>query len=69
MYRLPLRTGPLVAHTRHALQRVRIGVALLPVIMLVPSVLPMWNFPLDERRHGILRRRLERRAAASPAAA
>jgi Na+/melibiose symporter-like transporter len=50
------------AHTTLALYGVRIGAALLPAVMLIPSIAIMWNFPLDERRHGILRRRLEQRA-------
>jgi len=34
------------------------------------ATLPLiWNFPIDERRHGIIRRRIEKRAAVSDAVA
>jgi Na+/melibiose symporter-like transporter len=49
------------AHTPAALQGIRIGVALLPALMLIPSIALMWNFSLNERRQRILRKRLDRR--------
>ncbi len=52
-------------HTEQALAGVRFGAAWLPAIMLIPAVALMWNFPLDQRRHGILRRRLDGRAKAA----
>jgi len=53
------------AHSAFALQGVRIGTALLPAALLIPSILLMWNFALDERRHKILRQRLDRRQRAT----
>jgi Na+/melibiose symporter-like transporter len=50
-------------HTSSALEGIRIGVALLPALMLIPSIALMWNFSLDERRQRVLRIRLDRRAA------
>jgi Na+/melibiose symporter-like transporter len=49
------------AHTATALEGIRIGVALLPAVMLIPSIALMWNFSLNERRQRILRIRLDRR--------
>jgi Na+/melibiose symporter-like transporter len=56
------------AHTASALQGIRIGVALLPALMLIPSIALMWNFSLSERRQRILRLRLNRRDRAIQAA-
>lgn len=53
-------------HTEAALAGVRFGAAWLPALMLIPTVVLMWNFPLDRRRHGILRRRLDGRANSVP---
>jgi len=33
----------------------------LPALLLIPSIALMWNFTLDQRRHKILRQRLDRR--------
>jgi Na+/melibiose symporter-like transporter len=35
----------------------------IPFIMHLAMALTCWNFPIDRRRHGIIRRRLEQRAA------
>jgi GPH family glycoside/pentoside/hexuronide:cation symporter len=48
-------------HTAVALEGIRIGAAILPALLLIPSILLMWNFSLDERRQRLLRRRIERR--------
>lgn len=40
---------------------IRLCASWLPLLLLVPPVLMMWQFPLDSRRHGIVRRALERR--------
>jgi Na+/melibiose symporter-like transporter len=39
-----------------------------PCLLLVPMLLLAWRYPLDRRAHGILARRLARRAAATPTA-
>jgi Na+/melibiose symporter-like transporter len=56
------------AHSEESIAGLRLAVALLPALLLLPAVALMWNFPLDARRHGIIRRRLERRSAAARAA-
>ena len=56
-------------HTAAALDGVRFGVAWLPALVLLPSIALMWNYPLDERRHDILQRRLKGRDAAPAVAA
>jgi Na+/melibiose symporter-like transporter len=39
---------------------IRLCASWLPIVLLVPAVALMWQFPLDARRHGIIRGRLER---------
>lgn len=41
---------------------------IIPGITAVLAAAVLWNFPLDERRHGIVRRRIERRSGMRPAA-
>ena len=41
--------------------------AILPALMVIPSVYLLWTFPITERRQGIIRRRLQSRAAARQA--
>jgi GPH family glycoside/pentoside/hexuronide:cation symporter len=50
-------------HTPESIQGLRFAVAWLPVVLVIPAILLMWNFPLDARRHSSIRRRLERRSA------
>lgn len=38
----------------------------LPALLAVAALLVFWRFPIDRRRQGLLRRRLDRRPAASP---
>jgi Na+/melibiose symporter-like transporter len=49
-------------HTAESLQGLRLAVACLPAVLIMPAIALMWNFPLDARRHRIIRRRLDRRA-------
>jgi Na+/melibiose symporter-like transporter len=49
-------------HTAESLQGLRLAVACLPAVLILPAIALMWNFPLDARRHRIIRRRLDRRA-------
>ncbi len=53
-------------HTAESIAGLRTAVAMLPAVLLLPAIALMWNFPLDARRHRIIRRRLERRAAVAP---
>lgn len=50
-------------HSPESLHGLRLAVAWLPALLVVPAILLMWNFPLDARRHSSIRRRLERRSA------
>jgi glycoside/pentoside/hexuronide:cation symporter, GPH family len=50
------------AHSPESIAGLRLAVAALPALLVVPAILLMWNFPLDARRHAIIRRRLDRRA-------
>jgi Na+/melibiose symporter-like transporter len=50
-------------HSPESIHGLRIAVAWLPAVLVVPAILLMWNFPLDARRHASIRRRLERRSA------
>jgi Na+/melibiose symporter-like transporter len=43
----------------------RAAVSLLPILLLLPAMGMMWTYPLDERRHGIIRAGLERQARRS----
>ncbi len=45
-----------------------IGYLGFPAVMYFISAAIGWNFPIDSVRHGIIRRRIERRTAAEPAA-
>lgn len=40
---------------------------IIPGVTAVVAAAVLWNFPLDERRHGIVRRKIERRSAAQAA--
>ena len=42
---------------------IRLAASWLPVLLLIPPLLIMWNFPLDARRHAEIRRELEARRA------
>jgi Na+/melibiose symporter-like transporter len=42
---------------------IRLCASWLPVVLLVPAIALMWQFPLDARRHGIIQRRIARRHA------
>ena len=44
---------------------IMVVVVLVPTILKVTGSLMLWNFPLDERRHGILAKRLRQRVARS----
>ncbi len=55
-------TGGADALTATSSLGIRLCASWLPILLLVPPVLMMWQFPLDARRHGIIRRALERRA-------
>jgi Na+/melibiose symporter-like transporter len=44
-----------------ALLGIRLCASWLPIVMLVPPILLMWQFPLDARRHGVIRKWLARR--------
>jgi Na+/melibiose symporter-like transporter len=57
------------AHSEESIAGLRLAIALLPALLLLPAVALMWNFPLDARRHAVIRRRLERRSAVPRAAA
>jgi Na+/melibiose symporter-like transporter len=47
-------------HSAEQLAAVRFATGGLPMLLLVPAVLLMLKFPLGARRHGIIRRRLDR---------
>lgn len=51
-----------------ALEMVRFAYLVLPAPLFLLGAFLFWRFPIDSRRHGIIRRRLERRASASLAA-
>jgi Na+/melibiose symporter-like transporter len=53
---------PAAQQSPQALLGVRVGVALVPIALLLPSMLMMWRYPLDARRHRTIRIRLERLA-------
>lgn len=42
---------------------IRLAASWLPVLLLIPPLLIMWNYPLDARRHEQIRRELEARKA------
>jgi glycoside/pentoside/hexuronide:cation symporter, GPH family len=55
--------------TPHAAFGLLITISALPGLFSVLAIALVWNYPLDQRRHSIIRRRIEQRAArASPAA-
>jgi Na+/melibiose symporter-like transporter len=42
---------------------IRFTASWLPVLLLIPPLLIMWNFPIDARRHAQIRQQLEARRA------
>lgn len=46
-----------------ALLGIRLCASWLPILLLVPPILMMWQFPIDARRQNIIRRWLDRRRA------
>lgn len=55
------QAAPGSALADRGLDALRYFYALAPVPLLLVAILLVWRFPLDARRHGIIRRRLERR--------
>lgn len=51
--------------TETALLGIRLCASWLPIVLLVPPILLMWQFPLDEHRQSVIRRRLDRRVASA----
>ncbi|MEM9293185.1 MAG: MFS transporter [Acidobacteriota bacterium] len=52
-----------VEHGSTAILGLQLSYIYLPALLLASSSLIIWRFPLDQRRHGIVRRRLEAPAA------
>ncbi|MBW2369021.1 MAG: MFS transporter [Deltaproteobacteria bacterium] len=52
-------------HDRTSMIGMYIAMAILPSIFFFISSLIMWRFPIDERRHSIIRRRIESRSSRS----
>ena len=46
-------------HDRTSIIGIWIAIAFLPSLFYLISSVIMWHFPIDERRHGIIRRRIE----------
>jgi len=51
-----------VVHDAASMIGMRIALALLPSVLYLIASATMWRFPIDERRHGIIRRRIELRS-------
>jgi Na+/melibiose symporter-like transporter len=47
---------------------IRLCISVLPIALLVIPMVMMWRFPIDARRHDVIRRRLDRRRARGQAA-
>jgi len=46
---------------------IRLAISVVPILILIIPMAMMWRFPLDARRHDIIRRRLEQRRERSAA--
>jgi Na+/melibiose symporter-like transporter len=51
------------AMTRDSIFALMFAMGVFPAILCLAVFLLVWTFPLDGRRHAILRRRIEQRAA------
>jgi len=58
-----------IIHDRTSMIGMWLAIALLPSAFYLLSSFIMWRFPIDERRHGIIRRRIESRLQRVQAAA